>query len=86
VRSPALRYTTMRITLFVGSLGILVLLGLRGFASLAAALVLSGVLSYFLLGATRDAMGRRITRRISGWGHRIDAGARAEDDPEPPAS
>lgn len=82
MNSPALRYTSLRLGLFVGSLAVLVLLGLRGFLLLVAAVLLSGVLSYLLLGELRNAMGQRISARISGWGRRIDASTRAEDEPE----
>lgn len=82
VNSPALRYTSLRLGLFVGSLAVLVLLGLRGFLLLVAAVLLSGVLSYFLLGELRNAMGRRLSSRMSGLGRRIDAHTRAEDEPD----
>ncbi len=77
-----MRYTSLRLGLFVASLAILVLLGLRGFLLLAAAVLVSGVLSYFLLGELRNAMGQRISSRLSGWGRRIDASTRAEDEPD----
>lgn len=84
--SPALRYTGLRLLLFAVSAGVLYLLGLRGLLLAAVALLLSGVLSWFLLSSQRTAMGDRIQQRIARANARIDAATRAEDDAEPPTA
>ena len=53
---PVAVYTLLRIALFVGSLGVVSLLGVRGVVAVVAALVLSAVLSAVLLSRQRDAI------------------------------
>ncbi len=47
-------YTGLRVLLFVGSYGVLLVLGLPGLPALAFAFLLSGVLSLLLLRRPRD--------------------------------
>jgi hypothetical protein len=78
--SPTVRYSLARLGLFLGALGLLYLLGARGFLLLATAIVLSGIVSYFLLTAPRVAMGMRLAGAWRSFTARIDRQARAEDD------
>lgn len=77
--SPTVRYSLARLGLFLGALGLLYLLGLRGFLLIAAAIVASGVLSYFLLTAPRVAMGMQLAARWRSRMNQLDRQARAED-------
>ena len=73
-------YSLARILLFVATLGILYLVGARGLLLIAAALVISGIISFVVLSRQRDAMSGAIASRIGGFRHRLDEGTRAEDD------
>ena len=53
---PVAVYTLLRLALFVGSLGVVTLLGVQGFVAVVVALVLSAVLSAILLKRQRDAI------------------------------
>lgn len=75
-----LSYTLMRLVLFAAVLGVLALAGVRSFLLLALAILISGVLSYFLLWRQRSGMSDSITRRVTGFRTRLDAATRAEDD------
>lgn len=68
----------MRFALFLGCLGVVVAVGLRGFAALIVALAASGLLSLFLLSRQRAAMSVAVDRRMS----RIRDRARARTDAE----
>ncbi len=76
----AIRYTLMRLVLFAAAFGLLYLAGARSFLLLALAILISGVLSYFLLASQRAAMAGAISRGVSGFSRRLNAGTRAEDD------
>jgi hypothetical protein len=52
------RYTAVRLAIFLACLGVLYLVGLRGFVLFLVALLVSGVLSYPLARRQRDAMVR----------------------------
>jgi NADH:ubiquinone oxidoreductase subunit 2 (subunit N) len=73
-------YTTARILLFVAATGLIYLAGARGLLLLGLALLLSGAASYVLLSRQRDAMAGALSRRLTSFRARLDAGARAEDD------
>jgi hypothetical protein len=73
-------YTILRLGLFIVVFGLLFLAGARSLLLFAGAILVSGVLSYFLLNSQRTAMSGAITRRLTDVRQRIDAGARAEDD------
>ena len=75
-----IRYTLMRLVLFAAVFGLLYLAGARSLLLLGLAILISGVLSYFLLMRQRSAMAQAISRRATGFRERLDAGARAEDD------
>ena len=73
-------YTLLRFALFIAVFGLLWLAGARSVLLLALAILISGILSYFLLNNQRTAMSGAITRRLTDFRDRLDAGTRAEDD------
>jgi hypothetical protein len=73
-------YTIARILLFVVVLGVLYLVHVRGVLLLGLAVLVSGLISFFLLSRYRDAMSGAITARIGNFRQRLDEGTRAEDD------
>jgi hypothetical protein len=84
-----LKYTTLRLLLFVAAAALLYLVGLRGFLLLIVALLVSGMVSLVVLSRSRDDVSSAITHRVSEVNRRIDERAAAEDDltaepPQPP--
>jgi hypothetical protein len=62
---PVVVYTASRILLFLVTLGLLALVGLRNpLVLLVASFLISGVASYVLLSKQRDAMSARISDRL----------------------
>lgn len=60
-----LAYTSARILLLVVAFGLLRLAGVRGWALLALAFLVSALASYVLLSRQRDIMSAAIARRLS---------------------
>jgi hypothetical protein len=75
-------YTIARILLLAAVLGILYLVGARGWLLLPLAVVISGIISLTALSRQRDAMSGAITTRIGDFRRRLDEGSRREDDVE----
>ncbi len=75
-----LSYTALRLGLFVVAFLLLRLAGARSLLLLGGAILISGVISYFVLTAQRSAMSSAISRRVSGFRERLNAGTSAEDD------
>jgi Protein of unknown function (DUF4229) len=73
-------YTVLRLGLFIVVFGLLFVAGARSLLLVAGAILVSGILSYFVLNAQRTAMSSSISRRITDFRERLDAGTRAEDD------
>ena len=73
-------YTALRLGLFVVAFGLLYLAGARSLLLLGGAILVSGLISYFVLTRQRMAMSSAISKRLSGFRQRLDAGTRAEDD------
>jgi len=73
-------YTVLRFGLFFVVFGLLYVAGAHRILLLGGAILISGILSYFLLTSQRAAMSGAISRRITGFRQRLDAGSRAEDD------
>jgi Protein of unknown function (DUF4229) len=75
-----LRYTTLRVALFVLALVLLWLVRFRGVLLVAVALVLSGLASFILLARQRGEMSAQL--HAAQTRHRVRASARAarEDD------
>lgn len=78
-------YTGMRILLFFAVWLLLQLLTpLRGLWGIAAAIVISGLISIFMLNRQRDAMSSTVGAFFHRINERIDESARAEDVDEQP--
>ncbi len=75
-RHPVLAYTVARAVLFAASYALLWLTGLRGLLLIVMALLVSGLVSLWLLARQRDAMSLALSRKLSA----IDDQAGAEDD------
>jgi hypothetical protein len=70
--------------MFIVVFGLLYLAGARQVLLLGLSILISGVISYFALNNQRAAMSAAISRRVTNFRERLDAGTRAEDD-EPAA-
>lgn len=76
-------YSAARILVFVLTLGVLYLLGARGFLLLALAVLVSGLVSLVLLSRQRDAVSSVISDSVESGRRRFEAARSAEDfDPE----
>lgn len=73
-------YTVLRFGLFIVVFGLLYVAGVRSFLLLALSILISGVLSYFVLSPQRAAMSGAISKRVTDFRERLDAGTHAEDD------
>jgi hypothetical protein len=73
-------YTVLRFALFFVAFGVLYVAGVRSILLLGGAILISGVISYFVLTPQRNAMSEALTKRVTTFRGRLDAGARAEDD------
>lgn len=74
-----LYYTGLRLGLFAVVLLLLYAAGARSWLLLGGAILISGVISYFVLTTQRTAMAGAIGKKFSGFRERLDAGTRAED-------
>jgi uncharacterized protein DUF4229 len=75
-----LSYSLLRLGLFVVAFLLLYWAGARSLLLLGGAILISGLISYFLLNRQRMAMSSAISRRVTDFRERLDAGTRAEDD------
>lgn len=73
-------YTVLRLGLFIVVFGLLYAAGFHRFLLLALAILISGILSYFLLSPQRAAMSGAISKRVTSFRDRLDAATRSEDD------
>jgi hypothetical protein len=74
-----LRYNLARLALLAGCLGVGALAGLRSIALIVVALLVSGVLSYFLLAKWRIEMAAAIETTVTRTRSRLAARTAAED-------
>jgi len=72
-------YTVLRLGLFVLVFLLLYLVGARSILLLAGAILISGLISYFVLNAQRSAMSGALSKRLTNFRERLDAGTRSED-------
>ncbi len=80
---PVVVYTAMRVGLFLGVWWLLQLLTpLRGVWAVVLAIVVSGLVSMFLLNRQRTAMGDVVGGFFGRINQRIDEASRNEDEPE----
>ncbi len=75
-----LYYTVLRFGLFIVVFGLLYLAGARSLLLLGLSILISGIISYFALNRQRAAMSGAISKRVTDFHGRLDAGTRAEDD------
>jgi hypothetical protein len=75
-----LTYNVGRVGVFVVCLGLGWIAGLRSILLVVAALLVSGVLSWFVLRRQREAMGEAVERSVSRGQERFAARAAAEDE------
>jgi biopolymer transport protein ExbB/TolQ len=78
--SPVLVYTSLRLGIFVVTLGLLYWLGMRQLLLLIVAVLVSGLLSYVLLGRQRDAMSASVARRGANLRQRLQESTESEDE------
>jgi hypothetical protein len=62
---PALVYTASRLLLFAATAGVLYVVGARSFLLLILAFLISGLLSWRLLGGQRAEMARSVEQRVA---------------------
>jgi hypothetical protein len=74
-----LYYTVLRLGLFAVVLLLLYAAGARSLLLLGGAILISGVISYFVLTRQRTAMAGAIGRRVSNFRELLNAGTKAED-------
>ncbi len=74
-----LSFTALRLGLFAAALVLLWLAGARNFLLLGGAILISGIISYFVLMPQRTAMSGALVRRVRSFRQGLDAGTRAED-------
>ena len=72
-------YTVLRLGLFAVVLLLLYAAGARSLLLLGGSILISGVISYFVLTRQRTAMAGAIGKRVSTFRERLDAGTKAED-------
>jgi hypothetical protein len=75
-----LAYSAARFVLFVAALALLSLAGLRSIVLVVAALLASGLLSYWLLSRPRQEMSLAVAGRLSRIRSGLDDSAASEDD------
>jgi Protein of unknown function (DUF4229) len=74
-----LRYTLLRVLLFLVVAALLWIAGLRGFWLLLVAIFVSGVVSVFVLSRSRDAASASVANRVSQVRQRMNERTAAED-------
>ena len=72
-------YSVLRLGLFAVAFLVLYMAGARSLLLLGGAILISGLISYFVLSRQRIAMSEGISRKITGFRQSLDAGTRAED-------
>ncbi len=80
VRHPLLSYFVARTVLLLAAGLICYVLGARGILLLVLAFLISGLLSFLLLGRQRDGMAGVFSGYFRRINDRIDSAAKAEDD------
>jgi hypothetical protein len=73
------RYTLLRVLLFVVVAALLWIVGLRGLWLVMFAILISGMISIFALSKSRDAASVSLSNRLSTIKRRMDERAAAED-------
>lgn len=73
-------YTLARTGLFVAVFGVLALVGARGVVLIATAVIVSALLSLWLLAGLREGMSRALAVRMDRIRVGLDEGADSEDE------
>jgi len=76
---PLLRYTLLRVLLFLVVAALLWIAGMRGFWLLLVAIFVSGVVGVFVLSRSRDAASASVANRVSQVRRRMNERTAAED-------
>jgi Protein of unknown function (DUF4229) len=76
---PLLRYTLLRVMLFLVVAALLWIAGMRGFWLLLVAIFVSGVVGVFVLSRSRDAASASLADRVSDVRRRMHERTAAED-------
>ena len=79
-RHPVIAFLWLRTALLIGVAFVLMLLGMRGVPAVLFALVISSILSLFLLNRQRDAVSGAVDRRLHGLRQRMSEAASSEDE------
>lgn len=77
---PLLKYSVLRLALFVAAMGLLYVIGIRGLLNLVTAGVVSLLLSYLLLRRPREELSQQIADKVSGRLKDPDRRSALEDD------
>jgi hypothetical protein len=77
---PVLLYTAARVGLFLATLVVLYVAGMRQFLLLLVAVLVSGILSYVLLGRLRDQMSSSVVEHGQAFRGRLRSRTTAEDE------
>jgi hypothetical protein len=77
---PVLLYTAARVGLFLAALVVLYVAGMRQLLLLFVAVVVSGILSYVLLGRLRDQMSSSVVEHGQTFRSRLRSRTTAEDE------
>jgi hypothetical protein len=75
-----LTYNLLRAALLAACVGLGWLAGLRSFVLIIGSLLVSGILSWFLLRSQREAMGRALSQTVDHSRARLAERTRAEDE------
>lgn len=73
-------YNLLRLLVFAVVFALLFVAGARSLVLYGLAILVSGVISLFVLAPQRAAMAGEFSRRFRSFRRRLDAGAAAEDD------
>jgi hypothetical protein len=79
-RHPVIAFLWMRTALLIGVALVLMLIGLRGVPAILLALVISSILSIFVLNRQRDLVSGAVDRRLRGLRQRVQDAAASEDE------
>jgi uncharacterized membrane protein YbaN (DUF454 family) len=76
-------YTLARLGVLLAAFGVLYAAGARGVLLIVLAFLVSMLVSYWLLARLRDRFTAHVHTRATRISERMDAAARAEDEPDP---
>lgn len=80
VPHAGLRYTALRLAMFCVVGGILYVVGVRGWLLAVLAVLVSGIVSFFVLMRQRDAAAANLEHTVHDWSERHHRAAEADED------